>query len=292
MLLYIHIIRMKPIAILSCALLLTCGCDINAMTAPIITQDCGNGISCAPRQTCMSNATGAGLVYACSPLYRAVRCMDARFSCPTSYTCVENSRCVSSGFNAEAEAGIIVVDAVLNLDAFHVAEYRDFGIGVRPTSLSICGPITSLFRLPNFCTCADAKLGGGELGCTVGLQNYISIGATAWFRPCDSPANFGYRAWASILGTSRSIGNTWSTSFSLTRPIPGASFEIGRSNVGARVELTGDVSRFILSTRVAIGVCATLAAGPFTLQMCNPTVLPWLPVTILNGPRVDFSRFC
>jgi hypothetical protein len=282
---------MKPIAILSCALLLTfggCGIGVaNAMTAPI-TQDCGNGISCAPRQTCMSNATGAGLVYACSPLYRAVRCMDARFSCPTSYTCVENSRCVSSGLNAEAEAGL---NAVLNLDAFHVAEYRDFGAGLKPTSLSICGPITSLFRLPNFCTCADAKL-GGELGCTVGLQNYISIGATAWFRPCDSPANFGYKAWASILGTSRSIGNTWSTSFSLTRPIPGASFEIGRSNVGARVELTGDVSRFILSTRVAIGVCATLAAGPFTLQMCNPTALPWLPVTILNGPRVDFSRFC
>jgi hypothetical protein len=240
-----------------------------------------------PRQTCMSNATGAGLVYACSPLYRAVRCMDARFSCPTSYTCAENSRCVSAEVNAE-EAGL---NAVLNLDAFHVTEYRDFGAGLRPTSLSICGPITSLFRLPNFCTCADAKL-GGELGCTVGLQNYISIGATAWFRPCDSPANFGYRAWASILGTSRSIGNTWSTSFSLTRPIPGASFEIGRSNVGARVELTGDVSRFILSTRVAIGVCATLAAGPFTLQMCNPTALPWLPVTILNGPRVDFSRFC
>jgi len=281
---------MKPIAILSCALLFTFGgCGIgcvNAMIAPI-TQDCGNGISCAPRQTCMSNATGAGLVYACSPLYRAVRCMDARFSCPTSYTCAENSRCVSAEVNAE-EAGF---NAVLNLDAFHVAEYRDFGAGLRPTSLSICGPITSLFRLPNFCTCKDASL-GGELGCTVGLQNYISIGATAWFRPCDSPANFGYRAWASILGTSRSIGNTWSTSFSITRPIPGASFEIGRSNVGARVELTGDVSRFILSTRVAIGVCATLAAGPFTLQMCNPTALPWLPVTILNGPRVDFSRFC
>ena len=291
---------MKPIAILSCALLLMCGGGggggiggiggVNAMTAPI-TQDCGNGLSCAPRQTCMSNATGAGLVYACSPLYRAVRCMDSRFSCPTSYTCAENSRCVSGLNDVAAEAGLNDVAAVLNLDAFHVAEYRDFGSGLRPTSLSICGPITSLFRLPNFCTCKDASL-GGELGCTVGLQNYISIGATAWFRPCDSPANFGYRAWASLLGTSRSIGNTWSTSFSLTRPIPGASFEIGRSNAGARVELTGDVSRFILSTRVSIGVCATLAAGPFTLQMCNPTALPWLPVTILNGPRVDFSRFC
>jgi len=282
---------MKPIAILSWALLLTFG--VNAMIAPI-AQDCGNGIYCAPRQTCMSNATGAGLVYACSPLYRAVRCMDARFSCPMSYTCAENSRCVSGDAEVKAKPEPDAEDglnAVLNLDAFHVAELRDFGTGLKPTSLSICGPITRNFRLPNFCTCADARL-GGELGCTVGLQNYISIGATAWVRPCDSPANFGYRAWASLLGTSRSIGNTWSASFTLTRPIPGASFEIGRSNAGARVELTGEVSRFILSTRVAIGVCAKLGVGPLSVEMCNPTVLPWLPVTILNGPRFDFSRFC
>jgi hypothetical protein len=26
--------------------------------------------------------------------------------------------------------------------------------------------------------------------------------------------------------------------------------------------------------------------------MCNPSVLRWLPITILNGPRIDFSRFC
>jgi hypothetical protein len=277
---------MKPITILSCALLLTCGGigGVNAIPtiAPsLVITDCGNGIYCAPHQTCMSNATGAGIVYACSPLYRAVRCMDARFSCPSSYTCADNSRCVSA--NAE-------VNAVLNLDAFQVAESRDFGVGILPTSLSICGPITRNFRLPNFCTCRDG--GGSELACVIGLQTYITLGASMWFRPCATPANFGYRAWASLLGTSRSIGDTWSASFSLTRPIPGASFEIGRSNAGARVELTGEVNRFILSTRVAIGVCATLGVGPFSLQMCNPTVLPWLPVTILNGPRFDFSRFC
>lgn len=279
---------MKPITILSCALLLTCGGigGVNAIPtiAPsLVITDCGNGIYCAPHQTCMSNATGAGIVYACSPLYRAVRCMDARFSCPSSYTCADNSRCVS----ANAEAGI---NAVPNLDAFQVAESRDFGVGILPTSLSICGPITRNFRLPNFCTCRDG--GGSELACVIGLQTYITIGASMWFRPCATPANFGYRAWASLLGASRSIGETWSASFSLTRPIPGASFEIGRSNAGARVELTGEVNRFILSTRVAIGVCAALGVGPFSLQMCNPTVFPWLPVTILNGPRFDFSRFC
>ena len=276
---------MKPITILSCALLLTC-CGVNAIPTIVIT-DCGNGIYCAPHQTCMSNATGAGIVYACSPLSRAVRCMDARFSCPSSYTCVDNSRCVSVNADTEVNAE---VNAVPNLDAFQVAESRDFGVGILPTSLSICGPITRNFRLPNFCTCRDG--GGSELSCVIGLQTYITIGASMWFRPCATPANFGYRAWVSLLGASRSIGETWSASFSLTRPIPGASFEIGRSNAGARVELTGEVSRFILSTRVAIGVCAALGVGPFTLQMCNPTMLPWLPVTILNGPRFDFSRFC
>ena len=82
-------------------------------------QHCGNGIACAPSQTCMSNASavGAGLVYACSPLPNAVRCMDARFSCPVSSSCVEDSKC---SYAADGS----VTDAVVNLDAFEVAEMR------------------------------------------------------------------------------------------------------------------------------------------------------------------------
>jgi hypothetical protein len=283
---------MKSSTFLSYALIVLLGGGGGSSALPTlapISQNCGNGIFCAPSQTCMSNITGAGLIYACSPLTNAVRCMDARFSCQAGYSCAENSRCVPNHPLLDEDAAEI--DAVLNLDAFEVSEMRDFGKGLKPTSTSICGPITSLFRLPNFCTCRDARF-GGELGCTVGLQTYISIGATAWVLPCASPANFGYRAWATLLGTSRSIGNTWSASFTLTRPIPGASFEIGRSNAGARVELSGEVNRFVLSTRLAIGACAKLGVGPFTLEMCNPSMLPWLPVTILNGPRFDFSRFC
>ena len=291
---------MKSSLFLSCALLVLLGSGGRSHlayaipTLAPISQDCGNGIFCAPSQTCMSNITGVGLIYACSPLSNAVRCMDARFSCPHDHSCAENSRCSPnhhSILDKDSAATTAEIDAVVNLDAFEVNEMRDFGKGMKPTSTSICGPITSRFRLPNFCTCRDARF-GGELGCTVGLQTYISIGATAWVLPCASPANFGYRAWATLLGTSRSIGNTWSASFTLTRSIPGASFEIGRSNAGARVELSGEVNRFVLSTRVAIGVCATLGLGPFALQMCNPSALPWLPVTILNGPRFDFSRFC
>ena len=255
-----------------------------AATAATFSRDCGNGIYCAPSQTCMSNMTGAGLIYACSPLTNAVRCMDARFSCPRDYSCADNSRCITND-------GSAIIDAVVNLDAFRVSDMRDFGKGMKPTATSVCGPITSVFRLPNFCTCKDARF-GGEFGCVIGLQNYISIGASAWVLPCASPANVGYKVWASLLGTSHSIGNTWSSSFTIIRPIPGASFEIGRTNAGARVELSGDVKQFILSTKVSIGVCATLGIGPFTLQLCNPTALPWLPVTILNGPKYDFSRFC
>jgi hypothetical protein len=249
------------------------------------SNDCENGIYCAVHQTCMSNATGAGLIYACSPLLHAVRCNDARFSCPRSFTCVENSRCIS---NTETDH---VIDAVMNIDAYHVSEIRDFGKGMKPTSLSICGAVTRNFRLPNFCTCRDGG-GGSELVCSVGLQTYITIGASAWFRPCASPSNFGYRAWASLLGINLSVGNTWTTSFSVTRPIPGASFELGRTIVGARAELSGDISRFVISSRLAIGVCAEIGVGPFTAGICNPSVLNWLPVVVLHGPRFDFSRLC
>jgi hypothetical protein len=231
----------------------------------------------------MSNATGAGLIYACSPLSNAVRCMDARFSCPTSFLCADESKCL-------AVDGVII-DAIVNIDAFEVAEFRDFGSGMKPTALSICGPITGTFRLPNFCTCKDATF-GGELGCTIGLQAYISIGASAWILPCASPANFGYKAWASLLGVSRSVGRTWTASFSTNIPIPGATFEVGVARVGARAELSGDISRFIISTKLAIGVCARIGLGFFSKEICNPSTLRWLPITILHGPRFDFSRFC
>ena len=276
---------MKPLAFLAFALAII-GTHTGINAIPTIAPDshqCGNGISCASLQTCMSNSTGAGLVYACSPLPNAVRCMDARFSCPASSSCIEDLKCIYADGN--------LTDAVVNIDAFEVAEIRDFGVGMKPTAFSICGSIVNNFRLPNFCTCRDARF-GGELACTVGLQNFISIGASAWVLPCASPANFGYRAWASVLGMSQSIGRTWTATFSANVPIPGANFELGVANAGARAELSGDVSRFIISTRLAIGVCGRVGIGFFSREICNPSALRWLPVTILNGPRIDFSRLC
>jgi hypothetical protein len=57
--------------------------------------------------------------------------MDARFSCPTHSFCSDNSTCISHTGE--------VTDAVINVDAFEVAEFRDFGSGILPTALSICG---------------------------------------------------------------------------------------------------------------------------------------------------------
>ena len=283
---------MKPVAFLSWVLLVTCSGLSVANGLPNLApsnNDCGNGIYCAAGQTCMSNATGAGLIYACSPIDRAVRCMDARFSCPSSFTCSKSGRCVSN--TAAATDATDATDAIVNVDAFRVADSRDFGKGMIPTSLSICGAVTRNFRLPNFCTCRDGG-GGSEIMCAIGLQTYITIGASAWFRPCAVPSNFGYRAWASLLGVRLNVGNTWTTTFSVNRPIPGASFVIGRSNVGARAELSGDISRFIISSRLAIGVCAEIGIGPFSAEICNPSMMNWLPVIVLNGPRFDFSRLC
>lgn len=274
--------------ILTCALLWNSGVVLALPNlSPFMSQDCGNGIYCSVGQTCMSNTTGAGLLYACSPITNAVRCMDARFSCPPSYQCIENSQCAAVSNDGDHE----VIDGIVNVDAHHVAEERDFGSGIQPTSLSICGPITTVFRLPNFCSCNNVRF-GSQLTCSIGLQNYITIGASAQVLPCASPASFGYRAWASLLGVGAGIGQTWVAQFTLRRAIPGASFDIGVANAGAQVELNGDVSRFVLSTRLAIGVCGRIGIGPFSREICNPSMLRWLPVTVIHGPRFDFSRFC
>ena len=258
--------------------------NINALSnINVDGNNCGNGIVCAPLQTCMSNLTGAGLLYACSPLTNAVRCMDARFSCPHSSICVEHSKCIYSNGN--------ISDAVVNLDPFHTEDTRDFGSGMKPTAFSICGSIVNNFRLPNFCRCSDARF-GGNLDCTIGLQNFISIGASAWVLPCANPANFGYRAWGTLLGMSQSVGRTWTASFSANIPIPGTRFEIGIANAGARAELSGEIQQLIISTRLSIGVCAGMGIGFFSKEICNPSTLNWLPVTILRGPRFDFSRLC
>jgi hypothetical protein len=172
-----------------------------------------------------------------------------------------------------------------------VEDIRDFGQGMKPSAFSICGSIVNNFRLPNFCRCSDARF-GGNLDCTIGLQNFISIGASAWVLPCASPANFGYKAWGTLLGMSQSVGRTWTASFTANVPIPGTRFEIGIANAGAQAELTGEIQQLIISTRVAIGVCAKIGVGFFSKEICNPSTLNWLPVTILHGPRFDFSRLC
>ena len=133
--------------ILFFAVALLCGASAlpTIISSGADSVDCLNGISCAQSQTCMSNLTGAGmrvhifsrgtysarkirirlpshlsLQYACAPLPNAVRCMDARFSCPASTVCAEEIKCVA--------ADGTVTDGILNVDAFGVAEFRDFGV--------------------------------------------------------------------------------------------------------------------------------------------------------------------
>jgi len=277
---------MKTLTIVACALALFCGASALPNIAPN-AQNCGNGIFCAHSQTCMSNTTGAGLLFACSPLPNAVRCVDARFSCPSSSACAENESAELGSMKCVAPDGS-AVDAVLNVDPFEVAEMRDFGEGMQPTNINICGAITNNFRLPNFCRCTSEPL-GGTLACTVGIAG-VSIGASAWVRPCASPANFGWRAWASVFGMSRAVGQQWSARFQVNIPIPHASVNIGIASAGARAELSGEVSNMIISSRLAIGACGRVGIGRLSRSVCNPTSL--LPITLINGPRFDFSRFC
>ena len=46
--------------------------------------------------------------------------MDARFSCPASTVCAQEIKCVA--------ADGTVTDGILNIDAFRVAKFRDFGV--------------------------------------------------------------------------------------------------------------------------------------------------------------------
>ena len=73
---------------------------------------------------------------------------------------------------------------------------------MEPMDNSICGAIANHFKLPSFCQCAGAPL-GGSLSCEVGLGNIISIGASGFIYPCGSPASLGYKAWVQLLGMSK-----------------------------------------------------------------------------------------
>jgi hypothetical protein len=62
----------------------------------------------------------------CSPLPNAVRCNDARLSCPASFVCADDGRNAFGSSKSVASDGSIV-DAAINVDPFQVAEMRDFG---------------------------------------------------------------------------------------------------------------------------------------------------------------------
>jgi hypothetical protein len=59
---------------------------------------------------------------------------------------------------------------------------------------------------------------------------------------------------------------------------------------GARAELSAALNNGKITSKVAIGACGEVKFGFFAKSICNPC--DWLPVTVLNGPTYDFSRFC
>jgi hypothetical protein len=248
-----------------------------------------------------------------------VRCNDARFSCPAASTCAKDFKCLAADGSSS--------NAVVNVDAAAVAKYRDFGtytllvrwhfhlhifcsagFGMQPMAGSICGAIANNFQLPSFCQCYAAPL-GGNLSCSVGLDNYISIGASAWIMPCASPANVGYYAYADILGwsevrdcfllpppamypsiltdVSQSIGQTWTANWGpIDVPIPGATFSIGIASAWAQAEINGTISGGQISAGLGIGACAK---AMFVGTHCD--FMSWLPVPVISG-SFDFSSLC
>ena len=158
------------------------------------SSDCGNGITCAPGHTCMSSSPGAGkkvtptkarqlplpffspftcnpraAQFACSPLRNAVRCSDARYSCPSASTCETGNVCLLNGVTTPATANV-------DPSAASVAG-------------NICGAIINNFQIPNYCTCAVVAVTGEYLGglltCATGLPSTIRVSAKAVFVPCS-----------------------------------------------------------------------------------------------------------
>jgi hypothetical protein len=173
---------------------------------------------------------------------------------------------------------------------------------------SICGAIANYFQLPSFCNCAAAPL-GGNLSCSVGLDGYISIGASAWIMPCASPANVGYYAYASLLGlsdvrdcfllpppamypsistdVSQRTGQTWTANWGpIDVPIPGTDFSVVLASAYAQAEINGTISGGQISAELAIGACAKVLWGS---PHCD--WLSWLPIPVISG-SLDFSSLC
>jgi hypothetical protein len=150
--------------------------------------DCGNGIICAAGQTCMSSSPGAGKKvtpavtaafsqlrsnppdwqFACSPYSNAVRCSDARYSCPSGSTCLAGNLCDLNGATTAARVNLDPTAAI--------------------TSDNICGAIINNFQLPNYCSCqvvaSAGKYLGGNVSCITELPSTIRVSAKASFLPC------------------------------------------------------------------------------------------------------------
>jgi hypothetical protein len=129
--------------------------------------------------------------------------------------------------------------------------------------------------------------------CNVGVGNTLTVGASAWFEPCGTPAaSFGWEAYVKAGGSNLAkIGKSWSASFFFSFDIPYASASIGLASGGARAELRGSVSGRRIDATFGIGFCAKL--GPF--EGCNPDLpppLPSLPIQLVKGDLTFAKSFC
>jgi hypothetical protein len=56
-------------------------------------DDCKNGSFCSNGNYCVTKKKGVGSKYLCSPFENPVKCNDARFSCPSDFTCIPEQKC-------------------------------------------------------------------------------------------------------------------------------------------------------------------------------------------------------
>ncbi len=207
-----------------------------------------------------------------------MRCLDARVSCPASYTCTNDNQCLASDGSRIA--------STVNVDASDQGVEED----------GICGAINSHFSLPNFCVCTKTGVNGdgrykigppnaGIVECSVGIGG-AEIVANVMFEPCQ----LSYFSYDVHVKASQSP-HVWSRSkgymFQETRTIASMNIALARGSVRSEAAGKKDVwSNYIRDLTFSIGFCAENGST----KECNPQMSsgPSLPIHLLKGNR-DFT---
>ena len=215
---------------LSCFVLL-------AIVALSSATDCGNGLFCAPDQTCTTSVAHVGHRHMCAPAVDAVVCADARFACPAAHRCaLLKGVCVPAAGNHTVP---LLQTVSAHKPLFKTALPQPSG----PTNLDICGLVAPV--LPSFCQCADSG-SSSNITCSINFLDIDTIGVQVLMNPCTPPASISMDIVEADMGIDYPIADLVA-GIKKQIPVPGLNVivpELGTLGVVVDVAINGDLSAF------------------------------------------------